>query len=169
MKKITLITGGQRSGKSTFAMKLAKEYDSKPIYLATSRIWDEEHKNRIEIHKSQRVEGWINIEEDLFLSNHKFSNKTVLIDCVTLWSTNFFFDNNSDVNLSLNLLKEEFIKFTDQDANFIFVTNEIGLGGISPNLIQRKFTDLVGWFNQFIAEQSDDVYFMASGIPMKIK
>ena len=88
---------------------------------------------------------------------------------MTLWATNFFFDNDSDVDKSLSELKEEFKRFTDQDAIFIFVPNEIGLGGVSESLIQRRFTDLQGWMNQFAAQQADEVVLMVSGIPIKIK
>jgi len=76
---------------------------------------------------------------------------------------------DSNVASSLEAVKKEFDKFTQQDATFIFVTNEIGWGGVSENKLQRKFTDLQGWTNQYIASHADDVYLMASGIPVKIK
>ena len=169
MKKLTLITGGQRSGKSAHAQNLALAASKKPVYLATSRIWDDEHKKRIERHKADRDERWENIEEEKYLSKHDFSQKTVLIDCITLWLTNFFFDNKSDIDNSLNEAKIEFEKLLNQDANFIVVTNEIGLGGMPENEIQRKFTDLQGWMNQHIAKMADEVYLMVSGIATKIK
>jgi len=169
MTKITLITGGQRSGKSSFAQNIALQNSTKPVYLATSRIWDDEHKKRIERHKADRDERWTNIEEEKFLSKHILRDRVVLIDCVTLWLTNFYFDNNSDIELSLMEAKREFEAFIQQDAHFIFVTNEIGLGGMPENEIQRKFTDLQGWMNQHIASKADEVYFMVSGIPMKVK
>jgi len=168
-KEITLITGGQRSGKSNYAQRLALSLSDNPVYLATSRIWDEEHRRRIERHQVDRGEEWINIEEEKKLSLHNFTDKVVLVDCVTLWATNFFFDNNSDVELSLTQIKEEFDELILQDARFIFVTNEIGLGGTSENKIQRQFTDLQGWVNQYIASHSDTVYLMVSGIPLKVK
>ena len=84
-------------------------------------------------------------------------------------SQNFFFDLQDDVDATLNAMKQEFEKFTNQDATFIFVTNEIGMGGTSPNDIQRRFTDLQGWFNQFVSSKSDEVILMVSGIPVKIK
>ncbi|MBK5722401.1 bifunctional adenosylcobinamide kinase/adenosylcobinamide-phosphate guanylyltransferase [Dysgonomonas sp. Marseille-P4677] len=168
-KKIILITGGQRSGKSSHAQDIALSLSSSPIYLATSRIWDDEHRIRIERHKAERGQEWINIEEDKELSKHDLSGKVVLVDCVTLWATNYFFDLNSDVQLALNALKSEFDKFIEQDARFIFVTNEIGLGEMSQNDIQRKFADLQGWLNQYIAKKADEVYLMVSGIPMKVK
>jgi adenosylcobinamide kinase/adenosylcobinamide-phosphate guanylyltransferase len=92
-----------------------------------------------------------------------------VIDCVTLWLTNIFFCNESDVNKSLKLAKAEFDQFTAHEATYIFVTNEIGLGGVSENVLQRKFTDLEGWMNQYIASQADEVILMVSGIPIKIK
>lgn len=169
MKKIILITGGQRSGKSSYAEKLALSLSPNPVYLATSRIWDEEHRKRIERHKANRGKEWMNIEEEKELSRHNFIGRIVLIDCVTLWATNFFFDLQSDVELSLAALKREFDDLTDQDAQFIFVTNELGMGEMPQNELQRKFTDLQGWFNQYIASKADDVYLMVSGIPVKIK
>lgn len=169
MKKITLITGGQRSGKSSFAEKMALSLNANPVYMATSRVWDEEHRKRIERHRKNRGPEWINIEEDKILSKHNLAEKTVLIDCITLWATNFFFDLNSDVEASLSALKEEFDTFTSLEAHFIFVTNEIGMGEMSQNELQRKFADLQGWFNQYVASRADEVYLMVSGIPMKIK
>lgn len=168
-KEIILITGGQRSGKSSYAQQLALSLSDNPVYLATSRIWDEEHQKRIERHQADRGTEWTNIEEEKQLSLHQLENRTILVDCVTLWATNFFFDNDSDVELSLSMLKEEFDKLTQQEAQFIFVTNEIGLGGTTENKIQRLFTDLQGWINQYIASKADQVYFMVSGIPMKVK
>lgn len=169
MKRIVLITGGARSGKSTFAEQLALKESKHPIYMATAKIWDEEFRERVLRHQARRGKEWTNIEEEKFLSNHDVSNRLVLIDCVTLWSTNFFFENNSDIDLSLEQIKKEFDKFTQQDAFFVFVTNEIGLGGTPANDIQRKFTDLLGWVNQYIASKADEVTLMVSGIPMKIK
>ena len=168
-KKITLVTGGQRSGKSSYAQQLALSLSKNPVYLATSRIWDEEFRKRVERHQRDRGPEWTNIEEEKFLSRHDLSGRVIVIDCVTLWGTNFFFDNKSDVELSLSLLKKEFDAFTTQEATFIFVTNEIGMGGVPIDEIQRKFTDMQGWLNQYIASKADEVVLMVSGIPVKIK
>ncbi len=169
MKKIILITGGQRSGKSRYAQEMALSLSPNPVYLATSRIWDNEHRKRIERHKAERGNEWTNIEEDKELSKHRLKGKTILIDCVTLWATNYFFDLKSDTGKALSELKAEFDRFTEQDARFIFVTNEIGMGEMPQNELQRKFADLQGWLNQYIAAAADEVYFMVSGIPLKIK
>jgi Adenosyl cobinamide kinase/adenosyl cobinamide phosphate guanylyltransferase len=169
MKKIILITGGQRSGKSRYAQELALALSANPVYLATSRIWDDEHRLRIERHKAERGMEWTNIEEEKELSKHRLTQRTVLVDCITLWATNFFFDLQSDTEKALAELKAEFDKFTEQEAQFIFVTNEIGMGEMSPNEIQRKFADLQGWLNQYVALKADEVYLMVSGISLKIK
>ncbi|WP_321480313.1 bifunctional adenosylcobinamide kinase/adenosylcobinamide-phosphate guanylyltransferase [uncultured Bacteroides sp.] len=169
MKQIILITGGARSGKSKYAERLALTLSPNPVYLATSRIWDEEFRQRVIRHQADRGPEWTNIEEDKELSRHSLSERVVLIDCVTLWCTNFFFDLDSNIEKSLEAIKQEFERFVKQDATFIFVTNEIGMGGTSENLIQRKFTDLQGWANQYIANRADKVVLMVSGIPLVVK
>lgn len=169
MAKITLITGGQRSGKSNHAQQLALQLSPNPVYLATSRIWDEEHRQRIIRHQADRGPEWTNIEEEKALSKHDFTGRVVLTDCITLWLTNFFFDNDSNIDQSLDEAKSEFAQLLQQDATFIFVTNEIGLGGMPENPIQRKFTDLQGWMNQHIAQSANEVVLMVSGIAVKVK
>ena len=163
--KTILITGGQRSGKSEEAERLALTLSDSPIYLATSRIWDDEFRHRVERHQMRRGPQWTNIEEEKWLSHHDVSGRVVLIDCVTLWATNFLFDSREDFEDSSRSVDD----FTSQDATFIFVTNEIGLGGVSDNIIQRRFTDLQGWLNQYIASKADEVYLMVSGIKVRIK
>lgn len=169
MKRVILITGGARSGKSTYAEKIALSLSPNPVYLATARIWDEEFHQRVIRHQERRGPEWTNIEEEKVLSRHTFAGRVVLIDCVTLWCTNFFFDLKSDTDLALSAVKEEFKRFIEQDATFIFVTNEIGMGGTSENELQRKFTDMQGWMNQYIASCADEVLLMVSGIPVKVK
>lgn len=168
MSKVILITGGQRSGKSGHAEQLALSLTDSPVYLATAHIWDDEFRERVRRHQERRGQQWTNIEEERYLSRHDLTGRVVVVDCVTLWLTNFFFDNN-DVDQTLKAAKDEFDRLTRQDATFIFVTNEIGLGGVSDNALQRQFTDLEGWMNQHIAQRADEVILMVSGIPVKIK
>lgn len=167
-KHIVLVTGGQRSGKSGYAQKLALSLTANPVYLATSRVWDEEFRERVLRHQADRGPEWTNIEEEKELSRHDITGRVAVIDCVTLWCTNFFVELQ-DVALALEALKQEFDRFTAQEATFIFVTNEIGMGGVSPNEVQRRFTDLQGWMNQYIASKADQVVLMVSGIPLKVK
>ena len=169
MRNIIVLTGGQRSGKSGYAQRKAKELSSNPVYAATSRIWDEEHRRRIERHQRDRGEEWETVEEEKYLYRHDFSGRVVVVDCVTLWCTNFFFDSGGLVEESLDEFKKTFDELVRQDAVFIFVTNEIGCGGMPENPVQRKFTDLQGWVNQYIASKADEVVWMVSGLPVTIK
>lgn len=168
MSRIILITGGQRSGKSKKAEELAMSLSDNPVYVATAHIWDEEFRERVKRHQERRGPQWTNIEEEKFLSRHDLTGRVTVIDCVTLWLTNFFFENNN-VDETLTAVKEEFERFTKNDATYIFVTNEIGSGGVSDNAVQRQFTDLEGWMNQYIASRADEVILMVSGIAVKIK
>ena len=167
-RRIILITGGQRSGKSGHAEQLALSLSDRPVYLATAHIGDEEFRERVQRHQERRGPQWTNIEAERLLSRHDVTGRVVLIDCVTLWLTNFFFDD-SDVDRTLETVRAEFDRFTSQEATFIFVTNEIGSGGVSENALQRRFTDLEGWMNQYIARKADEVILMVSGIAVKIK
>lgn len=175
MKQIILITGGQRSGKSQHAEKLALSLSDHPVYVATAHIWDEEFRTRVKRHQARRGSQWTNIEEERQLSRYDLTDRVAVIDCITLWCTNFFFDRSKpdweqpSVDEALTAIKKEFDLFTAQDATFIFVTNEIGSGGISTDVIQRRFTDLQGWMNQYVASKADEVILMVSGIPVKIK
>lgn len=167
---IYLITGGERSGKSGYAQELALQLTDTPIYVATARKWDEDFQNRIDRHQQERDERWTNIEKEKYLNEIDFSGQVALIDCVTLWLTNFFVDTKNDVSLSLDEAKTEFLKIANQpDVTLIIVTNEIGMGLHADTHIGRKFTELQGWMNQFLAKNADIVVLMVSGIPVKIK
>ena len=172
MNKIIMITGGQRSGKSEKAEELALSLSPNPVYVATSHVWDDEFRERVRRHQERRGPQWTNIEEEVYLSRHDLTGRVVVIDCVTLWLTNWLMADSvgsNSVDAILTEAKREFDAFTQHDATYIFVTNEIGLGGVSDNALQRKFTDLQGWMNQYIAQKADEVMLMVSGIPMKIK
>ena len=168
MKKIILITGGQRSGKSSKAEELALSLSGNPVYVATAHIWDDEFRERVRRHQERRGPQWTDIEEEIYLSRHDLTGRVAVIDCVTLWLTNIFFAHDSNVDKSLELAMAEFDRFTSSEATYIFVTNEIGSGGVSDNAIQRRFTDLQGWTNQYIAKKADEVILMVSGIPIKL-
>ena len=169
-----MITGGQRSGKSRYGEQLAEQLSEHPIYMATARIWDEEFERRVQRHQERRGDRWTTIEEEKWLSKHDVTGKVVLVDCLTLWCTNFFLDGQGDgqeydVDALLRMMEDEFERFTRQDATFIFVTNEVGCGGVSENALQRRFTDLQGWLNQYVASRADEVILMVSGIAVKVK
>ena len=169
MSYIHLITGGERSGKSTYAESEALRLSRQPVYLATARIWDEEFRQRILRHQERRGPEWTNIEEDIRPFKHDFTGRLVLLDCITLWASNYFFDMQQDVDQALEALKKEFDTLVQQDATFIFVTNELGMGGMSESRTQRLFTQLQGWMNQHVAARADRVTLMVSGLPLTVK
>lgn len=173
MKRVILITGGERSGKSSYAESLALSLSSNPVYIATAHIWDEEFKERVKIHQKRRGPQWTNIEEETQLSKCNIEGRCAVIDCITLWLTNIIQplikNETFDVNQALETAKREMDSFLNQDATFILVTNEIGSGGVSANPMQRRFTDLQGWVNQYVAQKADEVILMVSGIAVKIK
>ncbi|MBC7607589.1 MAG: bifunctional adenosylcobinamide kinase/adenosylcobinamide-phosphate guanylyltransferase [Burkholderiales bacterium] len=167
---ITLITGGERSGKSNYAENLAKNLSENPMYVATARKWDEDFKLRVDRHQKNRDAQWINIEKEKQLSEIDFSGRVAIVDCVTLWLTNFFVDTKNDVELSLEQSKIEIDAIAKQEnTTIIIVTNEIGMGVHAETHIGRKFTELQGWMNQYIAQKAETVVLMVSGIPVKIK
>ncbi|WP_299440998.1 bifunctional adenosylcobinamide kinase/adenosylcobinamide-phosphate guanylyltransferase [uncultured Aquimarina sp.] len=163
------ITGGERSGKSSYAQNLALELTDSPIYLATSRIWDGDHQKRIDRHISDRDDRWTSVEEEKELSKVVKKDTVVVIDCVTLWLTNFFVDTKNDIELSLAQARIEFDKLLKIDTTIIIISNEIGMGVHASTEVGRKFTELQGWMNQYIAKHADQAILMVSGIPVKIK
>ncbi|MCP4553112.1 MAG: bifunctional adenosylcobinamide kinase/adenosylcobinamide-phosphate guanylyltransferase [Bacteroidetes bacterium] len=168
--KIVFVTGGQRSGKSSFAQELALKKSPQPMYLATARKWDEDFNSRIKRHQADRGPEWINEEKEKYISEVDIpENTVVVVDCVTLWLTNFFIDNNHDVEVSLEQAKKEFEKFLLKNIKVIIVSNEVGMSLHAQTETGRKFTDLQGWMNQFLAKKAEEVYLMISGIPQKIK
>ena len=169
MSRVILITGGQRSGKSEWAERMALSLSDSPVYVATAHVWDEEFRQRVRRHQERRGPQWTNIEEEMRLADHDLTGRVAVIDCVTLWLTNFFFHLDSNTEQALAAAKREFDRLAEQDATLIFVTNEIGCGGVSDNALQRRFTDLQGWMNQHIAQRADEVWWMVSGLPVQIK
>ena len=166
---IYYITGGERSGKSSYAQQLAESLSDAPYYLATSRIRDEDFKKRVDRHVSDRDERWTTIEEEKLISSKVSEEMTVVIDCVTLWLTNFFVDTEYDVEKALKLAKDEIKILSQINATIIIISNEIGMGLHATTESGRKFTELQGWVNQYIAKKADKAVFMVSGLPLTLK
>lgn len=166
---IHLVTGGQRSGKSRFAEELALQKSENPIYLATSRVWDEEFAKRIEKHRQQRSDQWITIEEQMDIASLDFNGKVALLDCITLWLTNIFDGHSFDKELTLQYAKNQWDELIKREMELIVVGNEIGMGVIPMEKSTRSFVDLHGEMNQFIAQSANEVTLMVSGIPVKVK
>jgi len=168
--RVIMVTGGQRSGKSVFAESIALKMSLHPTYLATARVTDDEMRQRVSIHQNRRKNIWRNLEAPLSVEELSFSQgEIVLVDCLTLWATNWFFEKNEDIGEALAVLEQQIKRLLETGATLIIVTNEIGLGGVSCNALQRKFADLQGLINQHVASLADEVYMVVSGIPVKIK
>jgi len=166
---VILITGGARSGKSRHAQELALTYTGTPLYVATARQLDEAFKQRIRRHQQDRDHRWTLVEEEKYLSRLDLDGRVVVIDCVTLWLTNFFIDLSYDVDGCLEACKKEFDVLCEKNALLIMVTNELGMGVHAETEMGRKFTDLQGWMNQYIAAKAGTVLLMVSGIPLFVK
>lgn len=163
------VTGGARSGKSSYAQNLAKELSPNPVYLATARQWDGDFQNRIKRHQDDRDESWENIEEELHPSKCDLKGKVVVVDCVTLWLTNFFTDYKNDIDKSLAAFKKEIDALVKIPCTLIIISNEIGMGVHSHSEIGRKFTDLQGWANQYVAQKAQEAILMVSGLKVKLR
>ncbi len=166
---LTYISGGQRSGKSRYAQELALQLSPRPVYLATSRAWDDDHRQRIARHVADRDDRWTTLEEEKYPSRLDLTGRTVVLDCVTLWLTNFFADTKYDVETTLQQTRNEFDQLMQQDCILIIISNEIGMGLHAPTEAGRKFADLQGWLNQHIARRADRAIFMVSGLPLVVK
>jgi len=169
MAKMTFITGGARSGKSRYAQQLALSRSGNPVYVATARIWDAEFRQRVEVHRKDRDERWTLLEEEKWLSRLSLEGRVAVIDCVTLWITNFFADLKYDVEACLEACDREIESLLRQDVELIVISNEIGMGLHADTESGRKFTDLQGWINQSLAAKADEAIFMVSGLPLHVK
>jgi adenosylcobinamide kinase/adenosylcobinamide-phosphate guanylyltransferase len=169
MKDLIFITGGARSGKSRYAQQLALEQSDRPLYVATARVWDDDFRQRVVRHRQDRDERWTSLEEEKHLSRLPLAGKTVVIDCVTLWITNFFSDLRYDIDACFSSCTAEIDALLELDANLIVISNEIGMGMHADTEVGRKFIDLQGWVNQYLAARANRVIFMVSGIPLTVK
>ena len=176
--KIVYISGGQRSGKSRFAQESIRKISDSPVYLATARVLDDEFKTRVKRHQKDRDEHWRTVEIEKYISKldlsifpslNSESSNAVVLDCITLWLTNFLLDNDNDLDKTIKEVKEEWDKFRKLPLTCYIVSNEIGMGLISSNELGRKFVDLQGFINQYIAKTADETYFMVSGVPLRLK
>ncbi|MEM9674262.1 MAG: bifunctional adenosylcobinamide kinase/adenosylcobinamide-phosphate guanylyltransferase [Bacteroidota bacterium] len=166
---IYYISGGERSGKSHYAMDLALGLSDQPIYLATSRKWDSDFEKRVARHQDERDQRWETWEEEKFIGKLNVSGRVVVLDCITLWLTNWFVDLKQDIDACLHHGKQELAQLFQQEATLIIISNEIGMGVHAESHMGRKFVELQGWMNQFIAKRADKAVFMVSGLPLQLK
>lgn len=180
MSKLTFIIGGARSGKSAFAMKLAKKHKH-VCYIATadsrpsSQIDDEEMLERIQNHRKNRPSDWKTIEAPLELdkavSNLDGKPDVVLIDCITLYVTNMILGSRKEEGdgYIIDAINKLCIVCKKIPSHVIMVSNEVGYGIVPDNALSRRFRDIAGYVNQIIAREADNVYLVTAGIETKIK
>lgn len=180
MGKLTLITGGARSGKSTYAENLIKNEGSEIVYIATAIAFDVGMKDRINKHQAQRSKDWTTIEKyKNFSKNDIKKSDAVLLDCMTIMVSNLMLDEDVDYDtcshedidlIELKIKNEvETLLTVFKDENLYIVTNELGMGIVPSYRMGNIFRDIAGRINQMIANRADEVYFLVSGIPIKIK
>lgn len=182
---LTLVTGGARSGKSSFGEALLENIDGNVLYIATAQAFDEEMKDRIKKHREGRPENWItyegykNLHREISVYQERISG--IFLDCVTIMITNLMLEEPIDWDnitqkevdfLEKKVLDEvQALVYTVKSFGVpaVFITNEIGLGIVPENKLARIFRDIAGRMNQYIGKEADNVYFVVCGIPNKIK
>ena len=169
MVKNILVTGGIKSGKSSYALELADKYKGEKIFLATARAFDDEMAQKIERHKAERDDSYKTIEEPIKIGKiiSEVSFTLLVIDCITIWLSNLFFETEPEQrNIYVNEFLESIKNF---NGEIIIVTNEVGSGIIPENKISREYQSELGKLNQEIAKLCDEIYLLVSGVAVKIK
>ena len=185
MDNLILVTGGARSGKSSFGEELVKKFGSNVLYIATSIPFDEEMKLRVKKHRERRPSCWETVEAykdfDLKLDGKLVGKSAVMLDCITVMISNIMFEKQVDwdnLRSDDNDGLEEYVRcevdkllriIEEAGLHFIVVTNETGMGIVPENALARVFRDIAGRMNQNLAKAAGEVYLCVSGIPVKIK
>jgi adenosylcobinamide kinase/adenosylcobinamide-phosphate guanylyltransferase len=179
MAKLILVTGGSRSGKSSYALELGESSGTRRLFIATCPNLDEEMANRVYKHQQERTgRDWQTVEEQLDLATAIERNMTkfdvMLIDCLTLWVNNLMFDKESDSRLLqeqniVHYCQNWLTKSNSFPGTIICVTNEVGMGIVPDNPLARKYRDLVGACNQAVAAAADQVILVSCGLPLVLK
>lgn len=177
---ITLVAGGARSGKSSFAESIYKDKQD-VVYLATSRFEDAEMKERIRIHQDSRPKEWRTFEGNYELASAVGSEQYYLLDCLTVLTSNVMFDITKEtefIDTKTQQIVEDTIccelinlieQIQERNFHLVIVTNEVGCALVPEHHISRVYRDLLGRVNQRIAALSDEVYFLFCGLPVKLK
>ena len=175
LKQLIFVLGGARSGKSTFAEQLAKE-GGRVLYVATAEAFDDEMRQRIDMHRRQRPAEWDTLEEPLALPSALGpaleGYDLCLLDCLTLWISNMLLareDNPTAEQEILTAASELLEVYERSSATWIVVSNEVGLSLVPPSPLGRKFRDVQGRVNQMFAARADRAYMLIAGLAMDLK
>ncbi len=178
MGKTVFITGGSRSGKSSYAQRLAEGLEAPRLYLATCPVRDEEMRERVRRHqRSRKGLQWKTVEEEKQIEkviDHAADYNVILVDCLTLWVSNLMWEaQQTGVPFSEDAMEERAralaIACGGLDGTVILVTNEVGWGVVPENPVARHYRDIAGRCNQILAAESDAVVLLVSGLPMILK
>lgn len=177
--KIILVTGGARSGKSTFAEQYAATQGKAVAYIATAQIYDAEMQERVNLHRVRRPRNWRTYEAPYAdkdtMKEAAAAADVVLFDCLTLYTTNLLLSDDAPkvreerTEYILNRIEQLLEAARQSAATNIFVTNEVGLGIVPDNALAREYRDVAGWVNQRVSACADEVYLVVSGLPVEIK
>lgn len=163
------VLGGVRSGKSVFAENLTLSLAPSCTYLATARIWDDEMRDRVDVHKNRRGDEWLSFEEPIDLVSQLETlgpqKRPILVDCLTMWLTNLMLEER-DIDIEGDRLADV---LKTLPASVVFVSNEVGQGIVPDNKMAREFIDHAGLLHQKISQAVDEVFFITAGLPSKLK
>ena len=173
MAEVTLITGGARSGKSSFALDLALKGYSQRTFIATAVAVDEEMKERIVLHQRQRGDAFQNVEEPIRLSDAILSasgqSEVAVVDCLTVWLGNLYHHYNEGEASILADITGLLTALDKTACDLILVTNEVGWGIVPERPLGRVFRDMAGFMNRQVAQRAQHVYLLCCGIPLALK
>jgi adenosylcobinamide kinase / adenosylcobinamide-phosphate guanylyltransferase len=178
-KQFTFILGGARSGKSSYAQRLAAERGERVLYVATAEASDAEMQTRIYAHRAERPADWRTLEAPVnvgeAIQQHAGNTEVILLDCLTLLANNVivplpepvsYADAERALMTEVDALLNAYALGT---AGWVVVSNEVGLGLVPPYPLGRVYRDALGRANQKLAAVASEVLFMVSGLPMKVK
>ncbi len=171
--KIYYVTGGARSGKSSFALQLAAPY-VKRVFLATAEPFDGEMQQRIGKHRDERGDHFTTVEEpialDRALRELPAGTDVVLLDCLTVWTGNLMHYAEGRGEGEIDKQVERFLDALHHlPCDIIIVSNEVGMGIVPENAMARRFRDIAGIINQRVASLSTEAWLLCSGLPLRLK
>ncbi|MET0309511.1 MAG: bifunctional adenosylcobinamide kinase/adenosylcobinamide-phosphate guanylyltransferase [Sphingomonas sp.] len=168
-RHILFVLGGARSGKSRHAQARAEAHDGELVFLATAQAFDDEMRDRIARHRADRGPRWRTVEAPLDLASTLAAEadpaRVVLVDCLTLWTSNLLLADRDIVAATEELVAA----LGEARGPVILVANEVGLGIVPDNALARRFRDAAGTLNQAVARAADEALFLAAGLPMRLK
>ncbi len=174
-KQLVLILGGARSGKSSFAERLARQRH-RVLYVATAEALDEDMERRIAIHRQQRPASWDTLEEPRELASvlpaAMSGHEVCLVDCLTLWVSNLLLSKEGDPRAHEEILdaaRTVLEVYDRSQATWVVVSNEVGLGVVPPTALGASYRDVMGRVNQLFAGRADRVYLMVAGLALELK